>query len=65
MSELAQQCSRMTLADLRKAWGRIEITEGTPELPYRIVRTSMADRQVWVRVGGSGSKALFELQRDG
>lgn len=57
--------ARQTLWQLRQAWGRLELVEGTEEAPVRLIRRRMGDAQHWARVSGRGTNAVFELEREG
>lgn len=54
--------ARQTLLQLRCSWGSIEVVEGTPEQPERVIRRSMGDTVAWRRVSGRGSAAVFESE---
>lgn len=56
--------ARRTLGSLRSGFGRLEIVEGVPELPVRIIRHCMGRRGSWVHVSGRGPLAEYECERE-
>lgn len=56
--------ARRTLGSLRSGWGRLELVEGSEEMPLRFIRTSMGKKQSWRHVAGRGPTADFEMERE-